>query len=567
MGRSRCCVLLAIGFAVIPLIARAAEPSGQGAIESFGGEVLGSKGPLENTKVRVTYSESASDPRDAANIAGGIVLRSEVYTTDADGRYRVDVPAELAGNPHLRVSLAFSHPEYLGRTIGPVPVADFSGREIETGAAYWSHRQLARQAMAHTRLRPGKPLSGRVLTADGAPAAGAMVSTRTKYQAYSWKFLSADDYSSANFAVADDQGRFATVTDAQASLEIELPGHAPLLISDLAKYPGTDGPDPTFMLPPGFLVRGRVFTVAGEPIAGAIVVARRDAPWNEADMPLPLVRTCAADRFGNFQLPPLPADRYRFSVDTRVADPAKIEEYNQHHDVPTVPLSDVLLDETRQVGGPLDLDLRAVETVSVTARIEFPDGRPPASERPVDLAVTGTMEGRRWSGISARADDDGMAQLIVPRGVEDLVIETGLARHRRSQDSLEQIGTAIHLGTITDDVSGLVVVKPRLATLKVKLKLPRGFDAANPKAHIYITAAHRREGYLRNKSAQQRVPLSSGMQTNNNAYRAIALPNEEIVLRVTKTAGDVETVLHEERLTLDPGEERLREITIVDRPR
>ena len=48
----------------------------------------------------------------------------------------------------------------------------------------------------------------------------------------------------------------------------------------------------------------------------------------------------------------------------------------------------------------------------------------------------------------------------------------------------------------------------------------------------------------------------------SSEYRGTALPNEEIVLRVRMSAGQEETVLHEERLTLTPEEERLRTIEI-----
>jgi hypothetical protein len=538
----------------------AAEPKIEGSVQ-------GPKGPLEGAKVTATFSESTAVPPDAANLDDGRILETLVYETDADGKYRVEVPAQLADNPRLRVSISVAHPEHFGRSIGPVPVADFSGRKIETGTAYWMHRQLAQAAVKTTRLRAAKRMSGQVLTADGLPAASASVSMRTKYQPYAWKFHSADDYQATDSAVTDEQGRFTIRTDFQTTLVVTLEDHAPLVIDDLDKYPGIGGGENVLRLPPGFRARGRVLAFDGTPLAGAIVVAAADNKWNEFDMPLPVTRGQAADRFGNFELPPLPAGRYRFRVDSRVADVERIDEYNRHFDVPTEPLTNEILDQLQPIGpGGGEIELRGVETVSVECRMEFPDG-PPDVSRTVDLTVTGKVDGHAWSGRSVKAGVDGLAELVVPRGAEEVVIGTFLARHRLSPDAAPQIGTAIHLGTVDEDISGVVVTEPRLATLKIKLKLPTELDRqiASSKAHLSITAVHAREGLLGRHPQPQQVHLTSGMQTNSDTFSGKALPNEEVVIRVYKRADKVDTLLHEERLMLAPGEERLREIEIQDK--
>jgi hypothetical protein len=114
------------------------------------------------------------------------------------------------------------------------------------------------------------------------------------------------------------------------------------------------------------------------------------------------------------------------------------------------------------------------------------------------------------------------------------------------------------------DVSGLVVIRPQVSKLKVNLvlsdELSRAVDRS--KGDIRVHAEHAKMGYLEHTASRRRVPLVGAVQTGLTEYRGTALPNEEIVLRVKKSVGQEETVLHEETLTLTPGEERLRTIEI-----
>jgi S1-C subfamily serine protease len=562
------------------------------------GEVLGPSGPINGAKVTVTLSVSGEEKPDPTDLGPGKDLKQLVYTTDAEGRYRIVVPADLNQNPALRLEVHVEHPGMLARSIGPLPVSDFDGKEIGNDQAYWLHRDMARQAIAKTRIREGKLLGGRVLLPNGTPTVGAKVWAQTKYQAYSWKFYSADDYTYSATAITDEKGRFTLLTDRQTWMTVELSGQAPLVIDDLEKYGLLVQGDPpnTFRLPMAIRPRGRVLTADGKPIARAIVVVERDVKWNEIDMPLSLSRKCAADENGEYQLPPLPVGDFRFKVNSRLADASQADEFNQVNQVgerPSMvstaarrktpagagqsqfavePLRDVFLVVRKTIGDIDDapkLDFRAVESVGVTARIEFPDGKPPEDSRSVDLTVTGKWNNEPWSGVSATADENGIAKLSVPRGISDALVGTGLARHRQTPEGPVEIGDAIHLGHVSNDVSGLVVIRPQLATLKVKLNLPDGLadKCWRSQAFIRINAVHARKGYVNSSTSDRRVvPLSGSMQTGSTEYRGTALPDEELVLRVTKSVNKVDTVLHEERLTLSPGEERLRTIDIVDKP-
>jgi hypothetical protein len=538
---------------------------------------------LADAKVAVTLSVSEGQDQAATNVDTGKTLKELTYKTDAKGRYRIDIPSELAENPILRLSVVVEHPDYLRRAIGPLPVRDFNMQEIDFDQPFWSWRQQGRSAVADTTLRRSHPLRGRLLLPNGSPAVGAKVRTWTKYRAYSWKIHDPQDYTSIENAVTDEQGWFEIATDSPAVLHVNMEGEAPLIVDELSKYrsPNSDDPANTFRLPKGIRPHGQVLTFDGKPISGAIVYASRDFKWDEFDMPTGLSRSCAADEHGKYELPPLPAGAYRLSVSSRIANLADIDKYNTAHfkesgtytgpDIPTVNLLDVIVDQTKTIGD-IDpspaCDFQAIETVVVTAQMEFSDGKRPDDGRTVDLTVVGLINGNRWNGISSTADEKGIARLVIPRGTQDVVIGTGLARFKRTAEGPIELGENIYLGPIYSDVAGITVIRPKLAKLKVKLQLPDELSRqyGQSKAFIDIHAHHNKEATKEQaaRSGKQHLSLSGAMQRNSDQYQGTALPNEEVVLQVTKRVDGKETLLHEERLTLEPGEERLREIEIHD---
>ena len=543
-----------------------AEAAALPAITQIDATVEGVDGRgLAGAKVTVTLSVSTSEKPAATDLGPGKSLNETIYTTDSQGRYRIKIPAALARNPALRLFVAVEHAGYLRRTVGPLPVSDFRMQEIDSDETYWGHRKSARYAIINTRLREGRPLAGRVLLPDGEPAAGAKVVTHTVHDRYSWKFHSPDDYSHSDSGVTDRDGRFSLFTDQRATLAVHMDGQAPLILGNVDRYISPNAADPrgTYRLPIAIRPHGRVLRVDGTPVPGAIVVANYAV-------------SCAADEKGFYNLPPLAAGAYTLHVGTRLNDLSQIAQHNKvapplnQRQFPTTPLEGVFLDWPTTIDNS-DLAPRyvfqAVETVKITAKVEYPSGERPDDGRTCDLAVEGKMNGQRWSGISATADKHGIARLIVPLGVQDLVIDTGLARHRLTEDGPIEIGQGIHLGTVTENVTGLVVIRPRLAKLKVKLKLPAELDRkyARSEAFININAVHAKEGFNSSQGGKQRVWLSGAWQIGCDAYYGDALPGEEIVLTVAKSVKNVETLLHKERLTLAPGEERVRTIEVVDK--
>jgi hypothetical protein len=162
--------------------------------------------------------------------------------------------------------------------------------------------------------------------------------------------------------------------------------------------------------------------------------------------------------------------------------------------------------------------------------------------------------------------------LRAPRGLEQARVKTGLAFHQRTPESEVEIGEAIHLGTLTEDVSGLRVIKPRLAKLIVEVTLPlpdalakQGFP---PERYVDLAAWHVREGFREHDPQLQKLWLAGARQTNNTRYEGTALPGEEILFQISTHAqgGGDRQVLIQQKLTLEPGEERRLKLDLSDVP-
>lgn len=510
-------------------------------------------------------------------------------TTDVDGKYSIEVPLAYVGKKNARVSFRLEHPGYLTRNIPFCYVDDFRDQNIGNDETYWATRQQSRSAVKQTQLRKGRQLVGQALLADGKPAAGALVATQTKYRAYSWKDLDFNDYSSSSSTTADADGRFELLTDSSATMIISLDGQAPLVIDDLwgsqVDVPETETRNQspsTFHLPKAIRPHGRVTTFDGQPIAGAIVIAQRDFRWNEFNMPLSYSLSCAANEQGDYELPPMPAENYKLSVLGRIDNLTEINAFNRvasnlssplllhagiaRADWPkAVPIDVVIADQKTTLAeanmSPV-INLQAVEAVTAKLQLSFVSG-PPEQSRLGDVRASGKLNEEDWFGRLHRADKDGMVRLVVPKGVRNLKIETGHALHRRSAKEPWQLGSAIHLGTLDADISGLEVKVAELAKIRVKLNnLPKA-AVASGNVRINFQAFYVRDGYGENQPGLQPVSLVNQFQTGNDDYRAQAIPNEEFLLRITEGIGNDAKVLHEERLTLAPGDNRLLTIDLA----
>lgn len=556
-----------------------ADAAPKAEAKTIDGFVQGPKGAISGVKAVVNLSvPDGEDPR-RMGMRSGKPVRKLVYRTGENGRYQITIPAGLIERPDLRIAVTLTHPDYLERVIGAVPVSDFGSTPV-SARERGIYRSMVPSAIAQSRLRRAHKLQGRVSLPDGSPAAGALVQTATKYRPYSWKFFSPDDYGFSASTTTGKDGQFSMVTDDRSTLTVLLSGQAPLLIDDLQAYMNVDSGQElmtSFRLPPGIRLKGRVLDDRGKPVPRAIVSVRREFPWNESNMPLAFSTSCAADDHGEYELPALPVDQYKLSIGTRLSADSSVAEYNNlssSFNLPTqskagsepldlvfVPVSPKL-----EFTEPLPrLDLKSSPMVSVRVKVQFPGGAPDP-KRTSDVGITGLMDGRNWQGRYVKADENGVAVLRAPKGLRLAAIKTGLARHRITSDSPLEFGQAIHLGELNGDRDGFVIIKPKFAKLRVKLSLPEELSRklSRGKAHISITANYVRKGYRENSPTPQLMNLTGSVQSGTSAYEGTALPDEPIELKVTVKEGNERKTVHEEQLTLAASEDRLKEIAIAD---
>ena len=545
------------------------------------GFVTGPSGAIAGAKATVTLSLVDDDTKAFYGLPVGKPVKILEYTTDENGRYEIEIPFDLAMDPLARVTVKLSHSNYLDRQIGPVPVSDFDGKRIGNGQPYWMGRQMAQQAIKQSRLRKANQLTGRILLPDGTPAVGAKVKTATKYRAYSWKHHSPDDYGASDEAFTDSAGKFSIETDESASFTAMMPGQAPLIVDDLAKriqLANGDAPN-DFRLPAANRIKGRVLTAAGKPAPRAIVTVKREFKWNEFDMPLSFSTSCAADELGYYELPPLPADKYTVIVAAQLGPNGDAAAYNK---VMATRTSRFVLGSTPGLESqPLDLvfvqqsvtlkslspfttlDLQASPMVTLKVNVQFPDGTPDPN-RQTDVGISGTINGQEWNGQYAKADENGVATLRAPKGLERAFIKTGLAKHRRSSESEIEIGKAIHFRQLDKDISGVTVIKPEFAKLEVDVTLTGDASSSGVglSGRVSISASYVRKGFAEQSSDRQKIGLTGATQTGQADYQATALPDEPILLTISLSQDGDRRTIHEEQLTLVPGEKRLRKISI-----
>ena len=163
-------------------------------------------------------------------------------------------------------------------------------------------------------LRPAKPITGRVETPEGAPAAGVVVLAYSR----------TDKVRGASSSTARSPGP-KTDAEGRFRLPITTPGQAAYWVLpkdyalELHVVPeGKRGDLGTITLKKGVSVTGRVLDVQGKPVKGVFVEIERSAGtgriWKRTDLVLvsdAISRTAETDADGRFTFDPLPPGEYR----------------------------------------------------------------------------------------------------------------------------------------------------------------------------------------------------------------------------------------------------------------
>ena len=532
-------------------------------VTSIDAQISGPAKPID-AKVVITLTEKFDGDEGLLAYTGRTVY-SKTVETDKDGKYRIEIPEPFLEKPGLHVAVTVSRNGYLHRTVGPIPVSDFDERRTGDKERNLLFRSMQRSALKNTRLRKGRRLNGTLNKADGTPAAGASIRIATKYQPYSWKFHSPDDYSCTAVATADEEGRFSVLVDTRATMLARLPGHAPLIIDNLSKDVST------FQLPQPITATGTVRTFDGKPISLAVVRVQRDFDWNEFDMPLSYSESIAADAFGNFQLPPLPVDKYKLTVSSRAISGDDAEKLNQRtaeHE-PTVfaseakfkteslpaeiiiPVKKVEFFENNEAPA---VELKATETSTVSVNVDSVD----ITREENKIRIEGLFRGEKWHGKLTTVSDGETVSLEVPTGLQQARIEAGAAMVKMPGDDQYRIGYAIHLEKIDGDRDGYSIRLPQMAKFEVTVQLPPIPGARG--VHIRYRAEYLNEGYHSRQPGLKKLFAANSRQSGNTRFEAPVFPDQPFQLSILMD--DVDEPLHSQKLTLKPGEFRKLEVDL-----
>ena len=261
------------------------------------------------------------------------MLQETRHTTGADGTYAFEIPPDQYASPYLYIELDVEHPDYAPR----------DGFGYALSMTRKNEKLNERPFFETVEMRPAQPITGRVETPEGRPAAGVLV------LAYSCTDKAEGPIEHWLFAQAktDAQGRFRLpiTTPGEGAYWVMPKDYAP----ELFVVPkGKRGDMGTITLKKGVSVAGRVLDVQGKPIAGVFVAIERQrgdragsgrrSTWIIiSDV---IRRAAETDADGRFTFAPLPPGEYtvkpsetNFDGDRKIqSDPAAIARGLRPHE-------------------------------------------------------------------------------------------------------------------------------------------------------------------------------------------------------------------------------------------
>jgi protocatechuate 3,4-dioxygenase beta subunit len=406
------------------------------------------------------------------------VLQETRHTTGADGTYSFTIPPEQVAERYLYIELDVEHPNYATRA--GFGYALTMTRKNET---------LNERPFFETiEMRPAEPITGRVETPEGQPAAGVEVLAYSRTDKLTRGHF---EYGSFARAKSDADGKFR--------LPITTPGRGVYWVLPKAYAPemhlvpeGKRGELGTITLKKGVTVTGRVFDVQGKPLAGVFVEADRErgsGPDSEALSQMmvgdSIRRTTETDADGRFTFDPLPSGDYRVMP----------TEINSSHDrsagwtrreLPGAYASKKLSIKEGEVPAPLEV--RASPVVVIEGQWLDSKGQPKSGW---SCFVFGKFDGSFWNA-QTRPDAQGKFSLKVPHGLEEVQLdistnEHASARHRIGKDRPLEGGRTVKLGTLDHDVKGIEIVRYVAPIIVINATMKGGQQVKDFKATVEYT--------------------------------------------------------------------------------
>jgi beta-lactamase regulating signal transducer with metallopeptidase domain/uncharacterized GH25 family protein len=443
------------------------------------------------------------------------VVEETKHPTDAEGKYQFTIPPEQSAQRYLYIELDVEHPEYAPRKRFGYALSMIRKNEKLGGRPFFEH----------VEIWPAKEITGLVRTPEGEPAAGIKILAYSN-TARSGKAL---EYGSFADTRTDTAGRFR--------LQVITPGPAVFWILPEKYAPETHGLRNdkrgdlgTFTLTKGVAFRGKVLDAKGQPLAGVNVNAET-MERNEELENLPVAdsinRSAVTDAKGEFRMAPLPPGTYRVLPDEHVRDGSKNDR--KQYPVPAVFVPQKVA--LSVVGEPEPVEVRAVPHVTIEAQHFDSKGKPTSGH---EFSVFGRIDNQFWHTRGKRI---GLGKFAVnlPHGLEQVQLdlmtnEHGVLRWRRGKDGPLNNSRRVDLGTVTDDVKDIEIIRYTAPILLVKVTGKDGLKPTNPA----VTAA-----YPEGKGQfAGRLILSDGRHSdvsfekqNDGRFRSSQLfPDEEVTV-------------------------------------
>ncbi len=479
------------------------------------------------------------------------MLQETHHTTGADGTYAFEIPPDQSALPYLYIELDVEHPDYAPR----------DGFGYGLSMTRKNEKLNERPFFEMVEMRPARPITGRVETPEGRPAAGVLVLA----------------YSCTDKAVGPTEHCFTQArTDAQGRfrLPITTPGEGAYWVKPLDYAPelfvvpkGKRGDMGTITLKKGVSVAGRLLDVQGKPIAGVFVAIERQRGDRQDLKPLDRIidsggsqRAAETDTDGRFTFAPLPPGEYTVKPSESKFDGDRKAHWERR------PLTEVfapakLTIKEGETSSPLEI--RAIPSVVIEGHWVDSKGQPGRGFSPL---IGGKMDGSSWIA-EAHVDPQGRFSVKVPHGLEDAVLSIFTNEHATARYRIGKGGPLVDsrwpkFGTLDHDVKDIEIVRYVSPIIVINATTKDGQQIKGFQADVQYTDPgpnNRKDIGLRGggnkKEAIQDEQYDGRYRTSN------MLPDKKVTVSVSADGFEGAS------RTLSLPEEKTEEVTFVLEPK